>query len=75
MCLDKNSIEIGLKGQKFLVLCLFWGGCHNPNLSGTVDRALGLFLGVCFRALGLFLTPGDNLKFQGMRVYLPFKNC
>ena len=26
--LDEKSIE----GQKFLVVCLFWGGCHHPNL-------------------------------------------
>ena len=30
--LDENSIENGLEGQKFLVVCLFWGGCHHPNL-------------------------------------------
>ena len=30
--LDEKSIENGLKGQKFLVVCLFWGGCHHPNL-------------------------------------------
>ena len=29
--LDKKSIENGLEGQKFLVVCLFWGGCHHPN--------------------------------------------
>ena len=26
-----KSIENGLEGQKFLVVCLFWGGCHHPN--------------------------------------------
>ena len=31
--LDEKSIENGLEGQKFLVVCLFWGGCHHPNLS------------------------------------------
>ena len=30
--LDEKSIENGLEGQKFLVLCLFWGGCHHPNI-------------------------------------------
>ena len=30
--LDKKSIENGLEGQKFLVVCLFWGGCHHPNI-------------------------------------------
>ena len=29
--LDEKSIENGLEGQKFLVVCLFWGGCHHPN--------------------------------------------
>ena len=31
--LDEKSIENGLGGQKFLVVCLFWGGCHHPNRS------------------------------------------
>ena len=30
--LDEKSIENGFEGQKFLVVCLFWGGCHHPNL-------------------------------------------
>ena len=29
--LVEKSIENGLEGQKFLVVCLFWGGCHHPN--------------------------------------------
>ena len=29
--LDEESIEDGLEIQKFLVVCLFWGGCHHPN--------------------------------------------
>ena len=29
--LDEKSIENGLEGQKFLVVCLFWGGCHHAN--------------------------------------------
>ena len=29
--LDEKSIENGLEGQKFLVVCLFWGGCHHPH--------------------------------------------
>ena len=29
---DEKSIENGLEGQKFLVVCLFWGGCHHPNI-------------------------------------------
>ena len=28
--LDEKSIENGLEGQKFLVVCLFWGGCQHP---------------------------------------------
>ena len=31
--LDEKSIENGLEGQKFLVVCLFWGGCHHPNIT------------------------------------------
>ena len=30
--LDEESIENGLEVQKFLVVCLFWGGCHHPNI-------------------------------------------
>ena len=30
--LDEKSIENGLEAQKFLVVCLFWGGCHHPNI-------------------------------------------
>ena len=29
--LDEKLIENGLESQKFLVVCLFWGGCHHPN--------------------------------------------
>ena len=29
--LDEKAIENGLEGQKFLVVCLFWGGCHHPK--------------------------------------------
>ena len=31
--MDEKSIENGLEGQKFLVVCLFWGGCHHPNVA------------------------------------------
>ena len=34
--LDEKSIENGLEGQKFLVVCLFWGGCHHPNKHFTI---------------------------------------
>ena len=34
--LDEKSIENGLEGQKFLVVCLFWGGCHHPNYWRTL---------------------------------------
>ena len=27
-----------LEGQKFLVVCLFWGGCHHPNQVITVKH-------------------------------------
>ena len=30
--LKKESIENGLEVQIFLVVCLFWGGCHHPNV-------------------------------------------
>ena len=29
--LDEKSIDNGLEVRKFLVVCLFWGGCHHPN--------------------------------------------
>ena len=35
--LDEKSIENGLEGQKFLVVCLFWGGCHHPNVNYLVQ--------------------------------------
>ena len=34
--LDEKSIENGLEGQKFLVVCLFWGGCHHPNFDSPM---------------------------------------
>ena len=40
--LDEKSIENGLEGQKFLVACLFWGGCHHPNLSRFHDLSVRL---------------------------------
>ena len=36
--LDEKSIENGLEGQKFLVVCLFWGGCHHPNVVSRACR-------------------------------------
>ena len=36
--LDEKSIESGLEGQKFLVVCLFWGGCHHPNTRKTLKN-------------------------------------
>ena len=36
--LDEKSIENGLEGQKFLVVCLFWGGCHHPNEGINVSK-------------------------------------
>ena len=41
--LDEKSIENGLEGQKFLVVCLFWGGCHHPNaFSSECEKQLSL---------------------------------
>ena len=40
--LDEKSIENGLEGQKFLVVCLFWGGCHHPNELIIVVAAVGV---------------------------------
>ena len=34
--LDEKSIENGLEGQKFLVVCLFWGGCLHPNFDSPM---------------------------------------
>ena len=31
--LDEKLIENGLEGQKCLVVCIFWGGCHCPNVT------------------------------------------
>ena len=45
--LDEKSIENGLEGQKFLVVCLFWGGCHHPNVRLQVE-------GYCSLSLWLF---------------------
>ena len=36
--LDEKSIENGLEGQKFLVVCLLWGGCHHPNFFYRITR-------------------------------------
>ena len=36
--LDEKSIENGLEGQKFLVVRLFWGGCHRPNRYNDDDK-------------------------------------
>ena len=38
--LDEKSIENGLEGQKFLVVCLFWGGCHHPNVYRLQNRGV-----------------------------------
>ena len=44
--LDEKSIENGLEGQKFLVVCLFWGGCHHPNKSVVHEFADSACFGV-----------------------------
>ena len=46
--LDEKSIENGLEGQKFLVVCLSWGGC--PTLIGQNLR------GINFRTLQELVT-------------------
>ena len=66
--LDEKSIENGLEGQKFLVVCLFWGGCHHPNgclclscldsynvvIMNTLKKAQSKFHSVTF--IGTFTT-------------------
>ena len=42
--MDEKSIENGLEGQKFLVVCLFWGGCHHPNRGGNFFFGSGVKL-------------------------------
>ena len=42
--LDEKSIENGLEGQKFLVVCLFWGGCHHPNSNQHIFSSLYLLV-------------------------------
>ena len=42
--LDEKSIENGLEGQKFLVVCLFWGGCHHPNTKKDDSNTFRNFL-------------------------------
>ena len=37
--LDEESIENGLEVQKFLVVCLFWDGCHHPNMAWCTGQA------------------------------------
>ena len=40
--LDEKLIENGLEGQKFLVVCIFWGGCHRPNVTKEDNGFLNL---------------------------------
>ena len=50
--LDEKSIENGLEGQKLLVVCLFWGGCHHSNDM----RFLSLFcqeIPLCYKFLSV----------------------
>ena len=48
--LDEKSIESGLEVQKFLVVCLFWGGCHHPYI--TVGAQASICLSAdCFYAV------------------------
>ena len=44
--LDEKSIENGLEGQKFLVVCLFWGGCHHPNVGYQIRLSCSIIMGL-----------------------------
>ena len=59
--LDEKSIENGLEGQKFLVVCLFWGGCHHPN-SMSVSVLMIIFnqLSVPFSVITLYKLKLDT---------------
>ena len=54
--LDEKSIENGLEGQKFLVVCLFWGGCHHPNSLWSI--LVGWLKWTCFSLLVQVLASG-----------------
>ena len=61
--LDEKSIENGLEGQKFLVVCLFWGGCHHPNIDYQIsERFLGCYLPFC-----IIVSPAANLKTRELK--------
>ena len=63
--LDEKSIENGLEGQKFLVVCLFWGGCHHPNNKGLLDYFLTT-------SLNIILFYSDTARFaSGRTVHYP----
>ena len=49
--LDEKSIENGLEGQKFLVVCLFWGGCHHPNC--TISQIHVMYIVCVFLSKGV----------------------
>ena len=53
-------IENGLEGQKFLVVCLFWGGCHHPNF-GTHPTECGQVL-----LVQMSRAPAELSSFAGL---------
>ena len=69
--MDEKSIENGLEGQKFLVVCLFWGGCHHPNCTVyfTIIQGQGNG-GGCASTIFEFITDYVLLKEQVRRVLL-----
>ena len=65
--LDEKSIENGLEGQKFLVVCLFWGGCHHPN-NGVIDSAKNYVEYTSAREVCCFF-PDSCFLLRAMRIY------
>ena len=56
--LDEKSIENGLEGQKFLVVCLFWGGCHHPNkLSAEIQSSSANYIVIFIKIRFICLSP------------------
>ena len=61
--LDEKSIENGLEGQKFLVVCLFWGGCHHPNNESNSIARINAVLNIAyFLTFYEILTNSDSLS-------------
>ena len=60
--LDEKSIENGLEGQKFLVVCLFWGDCHHPN--DPFDRSLTVCFVNLIIEIFVFVSLSPNTEFN-----------